>query len=444
MKQVNIPDSWLGILGLSFLGVLYFLFTEVSQSEFTQLMIGVSVLFGVYSLFVFRPLSQRGVQIGIGIAIAARVMTLLCFPNLSDDIYRFIWDGMCWHDGLNPFELTPSQLMDTEGLSQYYLDLYPLLNSQEYFTIYPPICQVVFWLASISPQVIEPNVIFKVVFLLSEAITLLVLIRLCDLLNIDKGRVLIYALNPLIILELCGNLHFEALMLMFLAVMYYLLKQNRLQLAGLSYGLAISTKLVPLVFGPILLCYLGIKRGFRFFIPAALVTIGSFALMLQGHFSSILSSTNLYFQKFEFNASVYYLLRELGILLTTYNQIRILGPGLALIAFSLIVYYSAKKEHYTNYRSLLASSALIFACYLLLSTTIHPWYLSTLVLLCVLSRYRFPILWSYLVFLSYSAYQFQPTDEVAICLIAEYGIVGIYAWYEVFYKPKQYGVSISK
>ena len=74
--------------------------------------------------------------------------------------------------------------------------------------------------------------------------------------------------------------------------------------------------------------------------------------------------------------------------------------------------------------------------YFLLSTTVHPWYVATPLLLCLFTKYRFPILWSGLVFLSYSAYGETEFSENLWMVALEYSIVIGYAIWEIFKKEK--------
>lgn len=63
------------------------------------------------------------------------------------------------------------------------------------------------------------------------------------------------------------------------------------------------------------------------------------------------------------------------------------------------------------------------ATYFFFATTIHPWYLTTLVALSVVSRYRFALVWSGMATLSYSIYQSIPYQEQTIFACIEYAVV---------------------
>jgi alpha-1,6-mannosyltransferase len=75
--------------------------------------------------------------------------------------------------------------------------------------------------------------------------------------------------------------------------------------------------------------------------------------------------------------------------------------------------------------------------YLLMTTTVHPWYLSTLVLLGVFTKYKWiAITWSFLVALSYGAYSGEEYSQNLILVSVEYIFLFItMIW--IIYKEKQ-------
>ena len=72
----------------------------------------------------------------MGIGVALRIALVFVEPQLSEDIYRFIWDGRIYAQGIHPLEYTPSQLINQSEYADL-LDktLYDALNSPDYFTI---------------------------------------------------------------------------------------------------------------------------------------------------------------------------------------------------------------------------------------------------------------------------------------------------------------------
>jgi hypothetical protein len=133
--------------------------------------------------------------------------------------------------------------------------------------------------------------------------------------------------------------------------------------------------------------------------------------------SGFLQSIDLYFRKFEFNASLYYLLRWIGIEATAYNQIAIIGPLLALASTISLLIISWLGRHKLT---LTETGLLLYTSYYLMSTTVHPWYIIVPLFLGVFTNFKYITLWSYTIFFSYSAYQSKEVSENTYWLIAEY------------------------
>ncbi|MBT8190926.1 MAG: mannosyltransferase, partial [Bacteroidia bacterium] len=136
--------------------------------------------------------------------------------------------------------------------------------------------------------------------------------------------------------------------------------------------------------------------------------------------NNFLSSIDLYFQKFEFNASIYYITREIGRWMTGYNQIAVIGPLFGILTFLLILWFT-KKTRPVLVNEMTDVFIFSFTVYLLLGTTIHPWYLSMLIVLCVFRLHYWIILWSFLVVFSYGVYAFEAIPYWLITL--EYGLL---------------------
>lgn len=408
------------------------------QHEFFKI-IGLYIPLFILYLTTYRLFrSHHDVLFFIFIAIGARAMLLFAFPNLSDDIFRFVWDGHLINDGINPFLHTPSEFLHTlDSEHTIYHLLYPQLNSPDYYSIYPPICQGIFALcAKVFPNSIYWSaVLMKLIFLIAETATIYFLLKLVQLMHIPHGRVLLYALNPLIIIEFAGNLHFEALMILFLVMAFWFYMRQRSKMFSISIALSIGVKLLPLMFIPFF-----VRRFRRQKLVWGATIIAVIMLLMFLPFASkdmlshLLESLNLYFQTFEFNASLYYVARWLGYQLVGYNMIDIVGPLLSLIAMIIILclaYFERPKKMQHLYRVLL----LAFTTYLFFTTTIHPWYLGIPIMVSVLTHYRYPIFWSALIILTYINYSYIPYHENMWVVAFEYLIISGIILTEVFRIP---------
>src|SRR5690606_17725745 len=106
-------------------------------------------------------------------------------------------------------------------------------------------------------------------------------------------------------------------------------------------GLAAGVKLLPLIFLPALLEKSDWRKNRRYVLGAGIVFMVPFLFFFDAAIVENLSSSlNLYFRRFEFNASLYYLLRQIGTLILGYNPIALIGPFLALVALLLILFFS--------------------------------------------------------------------------------------------------------
>ncbi len=426
--------------------VVYFLIGyEVDRSDFFRLFSLFTFLFLTYAYFALPTkrtdtFSPGRLNLLIGFAIGFRVIMLFFIPNLSDDYARFIWDGRLLTNGLNSFDHLPSYYINNSILSESLnIKLYGLLNSSNYFTIYPPICQGIFYIASLlfPKSLLGAVITIKLFILFSEIGTLYFLLKLLPLFKLSKYNVLLYALNPLVIIELTGNIHFEGLMIFFLVLTVYLLKTNRLYLSAGPLALAVCSKLIPLMLIPLLFRKLGFKKLLFYASSVILISAACFFPFINHNLiTNISSSIGLYFQKFEFNASIYYLVREIGYQVKGYNIIATAGSVLSLfILFAILTMSLINKK--TTTKNWVKFSLFALTLYFLLATIIHPWYITTLVALCTLTNFRYPIVWSFLVFLSYSFYQNEAFQENYWLLTVEYGTLVIFILAETFlYKKK--------
>lgn len=404
--------------------ITYFLRREQSW----WLLGSYSLLFAAYIILAWFA-KEEEVKALTYSSLLFRFSLLLALPNLSDDIYRFVWDGRLLAQGINPFTHLPLYYAD-KSVPGLDLSLFAQLNSPEYFTIYPPVAQFTFWLSAlIAPNSVwASGVVMRLFNLAAETGTLLLIPTLLKIYGLPEKNALWYALNPLIILELTGNLHHEALMIFFLVASFYLLTKSRLVASAATYGLAVCSKLIPLIFLPLMLQKLGWKRAMMFYTLTGLVTLVCYTpLVSQELIDGMRSSFSLYFQKFEFNASIYYLVREIGFAVRGYNIIQTAGPRLALATFLLILGLTA--WGYWKKKPLRESMLWILMVYLALITTLHPWYVSTALILAVFTRYRFPVLWTFLVFFTYLGYHQGVFEENYWITIIEYtGLMAFLIW----------------
>lgn len=372
-------------------------------------------------------------------AILFRVILLLAPPNLSDDYARFTWDGRLLAHGFNPYLYLPRSLLGTTigQVAGLDADLFKRLNSPDYFTVYPPLNQAFFGLAAwLGGNSLPATVVWlRVPILLAEIGTIWLLPRLLQRVGQNPNYALIYTLNPLVILELTGNIHFEAVVIFFCVWAVWSLVGAVRQVgsyfsSALLFSLAVATKMLPLIGLPLLIRHLGWRKGLIYSGIVGVLTVAMFLPFASLELiQNVGSSINLYFQKFEFNASIYYLVRQAGYWLKGYNVIQQVGPWLSLITLLGILWLAFGRMKITLGTRLLLTLTLYFA----MATTVHPWYITLVVMASVFTPFRYPLVWSALVWASYATYQREPYIENLWLTTAEYTAVlaiGVLEWWQ--------------
>jgi alpha-1,6-mannosyltransferase len=358
-------------------------------------------------------------------------------PPWSDDYFRFIWDGRLLSHGVNPFAQLPREIMaDPARAAELGLtaELFAGLNSPEYYTIYPPILQGIFWLAAIlSPHSIAGAVwVMKLFVLAAEGGSLWLLRELLRHWYLPQRWVALYALHPLAVMELCGNLHFEALMITALLGAIWLLHRlgkSHWWASALSLAMGVIVKLLPLMLLPLLLRRLGFWRTVGYAAGVLAVAATTFTLILDlATVQNLAASIELYFHQFEFNASVYYLVRWVGYQIYGRNLIDEVGTWLALGSMVLMLLF-AFTEREPQLRTLPAAMLWIFAIYSLFSPVVHPWYATTLLALSVLTRWRWALVWGLLLPLSYFTYRTPAyLEDLHLTTIIYLGALAWWIW----------------
>jgi hypothetical protein len=74
-------------------------------------------------------------------------------------------------------------------------------------------------------------------------------------------------------------------------------------------------------------------------------------------------------------------------------------------------------------RHLLVKMLFILTFYYLMATIVHPWYISVILALAVFTPYRFPMVWSAMLGLTYYAYSTMPYQENLWLVAVEYIVV---------------------
>ncbi len=192
-----------------------------------------------------RRLAQESALGAAGIllvAVVLRVLLLPLPPTLSEDALRYLWDGKVAGAGLNPYLLEPDapELVPLRDLD------WQRLPHRQVPSVYPPLAMAVF---SIAARLPAPLLALKSLLAAADLATCVLLLALARRRGLPIGRVVWYAWNPLVSLEVAGMGHVDALGVTAVAATVALLtmRPRRAAAAATAAAAAILAKLVPLL-----------------------------------------------------------------------------------------------------------------------------------------------------------------------------------------------------
>ena len=411
------------LYSLSIVGMGYFLPREAFIPQLSLFSLG----FCAY-LFLVQASKKHNYSF-VFILISASVLRLLligAWPVLSDDFYRYFYDGQLIGYGINPYAYLPSGLLESGAIpvNDYWETLVTKMNSPNYFSVYPPLHQLVFWSSTWVGEDIYLNILsLRSIVFLFELVNLWLIKIILSNLKLPGYRLAWYAFNPLVIMEVTGNLHFEGMVLTGLLIALYYYSQNHDKLTALGWSLAVGLKLSPMLIAPVWLSAWNKTSFFKFVFISSISLLILFApLIFGGQLTNFYTSFRLYQSSFEFNASIYYLLRWISGLFIDYNPIGTLGPSLNFIAAALLLGIGIMRKS-MNTTDLASKMVWMYLVFLLLQTTVHPWYLIPALGLSIFTANKLFIAWSGLVFLSYHAYMGQDYNEHIWVVFTEYTLL---------------------
>jgi alpha-1,6-mannosyltransferase len=416
--------------GLGLLSLLFYLSAGFWQPPLPRsyqplYFLWFSALFAVYvaALLASRRSASAGHRHGPALIIAwgliFRASLVWVTPGfLSDDLYRYVWDGLVQQAGINPYIYPP----DAQALAFLRDDtVYPLINRKWAPTIYPPGAQLFFramsWLCPGS------LLAMKGAILLADVATLILLLTLLKHLHADRSWVLLYAWNPLVLVELGISGHLDGLMIPFVLLAFLWTFKKWPELAGLALGAATLIKLYPALLLPVLF------RGGPWGLLAAwaAVVAAGYGLFWEAGWR-VLGYLPQYASPYEFyNLSLRPLLTWLVGLVAAepHRYVQAVGASILLLAMGWCLYRKDQSET----ASIQWGIALIAVYLLAASPSVFPWYLLWLLALATLvPSWLTPawVYWSWSVNVDYLEALFGRDAPILPLSLVQY--VPLYLW----------------
>ena len=417
--------------------VFYYTFAfHLERSDFPKLLsLFAGLFFLCYKLIQFE---KWNLSFLFSIGLLSRLIFLFTEPSLSQDFYRFIWDGELVRNFMNPYVAVPNTLISQPDLvisnaEQLYQGMGGL--SAKHFSNYPPLNQLLFALATFlgGKSVLGAIIGLRSIIILADIGIFYFGRKLLKKLNRSPHLIFWYFLNPLILIELTGNLHFEGVMLFFFVWSIYLISINKWRWAGVVLACSISIKLVPLLFLPLFLKYFNFKRTVIFYVIIGATSLLLFAPFYSSEFIANYSKTiGLWFSNFEFNASLWNVVKQIGIEFDAkpWELIKTYGKITPILTVCIVLLFTFLRKN-QDLPTLLSSMLWILTLYYFLSAIVHPWYITFLVMLTIFTSFRYALVWSLVVILSYFAYSQIDFNENLYLLVIEYIAVLGFIIYEI-------------
>ena len=314
----------------------------------------------------------RGLVLGLLGTVALRLAAITPVVPLSDDLYRYAWDGAVQASGTSPYRSPP----DSPALADLRTDwLFPsaadcaeldrppgctIINRPEVRTVYPPVAQAWFLLGhSLQASALE-DLGWQLFSLLADLATMVLLWRLLLARGRDPRWVAVYAWSPVAVLEAVQNGHVDALATVFV-VAAVALAGKRPGWSGAALGAATMVKLYPALLLPVLLS----RRPVRVVTAFLAVCVVSYVPHVLAVGVDVLGYLPGYLAEEDYGSGDrYLLLRPLGLTGTPGTAVAgVLGLAVLGVVLRRLRTHDAADD-----------ALLLLGAALLIATPVQPWY----------------------------------------------------------------------
>ncbi len=329
----------------------------------------------------------------VGLAALARVAVLAGHtPSLSDDVYRYVFDGANSAAGINPYLVVPAERTVAPGNEHRGGGRWPgearvaaRVNNAEMTTIYLPAAQHAFHLVAAldpRPSAAPPEaraLLYRIAFVVVEAVAVGFLLALLRGRRRSAWWLALYAWHPLPLSEIAGSGHQDVLgaALLLAALLIHLRVRRGIWAWSGLLGAAALVK--PIVL-PVALFLLRGRRGRDWILSAGvgiavIAAIAAPLLLTDGGaaLSSLEATAGRFGLKWAHFGSLYeWLLAAIEKVALTWGNdpqeqlARAICMGLFLVVLARVWWRGTDAWR---------DSSVIFLAMVLLSPTAHPWYL---------------------------------------------------------------------
>ena len=392
-------------------------------------LVGILIFAGLIFLFtIFKlpkvDLVKKQILWVIGIGIVLRLLMLFTAPILEDDYFRYLWDGAVTANLINPYEYSPEEVLNKEGVPEELValaeesgDIIHRINHPQIRTIYPPVAQAFF---AVSYALDSWNLTtWKIILIIMDLATLSLIFSALGILKLPTSYLIIYWWNPLLLKEIFNSGHLDVLVFPFVLSALIAATQNRYIRSSLTLIIGLGIKLWPAFLLPIIIRPIISKpKQLLSILVISAISIG--VLFLPIYLSGLDASSGFiaYGQSWQNNDSAFRILvyiSELGLNLFGYETFHkyTVARFIVIALIAIWILYVAFGKAFRN-ADLFSKSLYIIAFAFLVSPTQFPWYYTWLIpLLAIKPRFSLLLLTALLP-LYYLRYYFEPRGQLEI------------------------------
>jgi alpha-1,6-mannosyltransferase len=374
------------------------------------------------------------------------------YQLFDNDIWRYLWDGHVWANGINPYKYSPidenldslagemqteeseffveeeavdsvsetidelqPEIIETNEIrvveqNEIWQDIRENINYADVTTIYSPLAQFVFRLSyAIAPGSV---LMMKSLLVTCELIGILFLALSLKRLKLPVASVVLYAWNPLMIKVFAGSGHADSILVMTLCATAYFAIRRAKSLTAITFGLAILAKISPIFLVPFIVRRVGWLRSCLIVLVVCLGYL-PFLDAEQNLFAGFLK----FAREWQFNPGIFALVRYIGEFFVA--DASYFARIFCLILIISIALWLVVRDDLTE-KMFVKSAAIILGSLIIFSPTVMPWYLSWVLPFAVLARQN---VWIYLSALVLTAFHIIiDQSEYAFVLWIEHGL----------------------
>jgi len=383
--------------------------TAVEQYDFTRYTL-LALAHGGFYLGAVWWVVQRGCRprdlllILLG-AVLLRGLAVMAPLHLTTDALRYVWDGRIQAAGFNPYLYVPPDER-LEPLRD--AAIYPHINQKETaLTIYPPMAQMIFLLAT---RIIDGIEGMKLVMLVFEAATVAAVMLWLRTDGLPLERVVVYAWHPLPIWEFASQAHIDAAATALLVLAIVATVRGHQGWAGVALAGAALVKYFPAVLIP------AVWRRWNASLPIALAVTATFLYVPYwvGAGPKVLGSLFQHLDREGYTAGdgfhVIWLLRDFASA-DLPGKLYITTAALAMTALAVIALVRRRADEIRPEHLVMLGAAFVW-----LTSPHYPWYFAWLIPL--LARHMSPAV---LVFTLLSPLYYLPSLTWSAYYLAVFG-----------------------